>query len=618
MVEYTLTIDKLKTPTDANWVTNISGGYMDIKGRVYDFTKVKEAEKRPDGTFRDEVTDKNGYWKASAELTGLINPFTNPITNAVVKEIKIEASFTDTRGWGSQTPSKNYYEYITMSCIDKITERYKELYGVEIELSYIKVPEEKKDDKDAPVTELSLKYISHVGAEEVKKINFEVYENVGGNLTLLAEIKDFTAFEIDKTTKKISAKLLDIDERYYASNKLEKWLEKNRDKLPKDTKYVLGGYPLEEKKDITTETKPADNTVVDNKAVSLDGEFTFDVQQDNIFKGVNNQFKELEIIGVDEIKETPVDPGETVDETIDDEIDEEYLEEDFEGLEDSIFVVTGNKEDIIVDTEKLNAIKNNDPENPNPNLLTDEKYIISKDTDGNIKEIIKTAKKAGITNKFTIAAILAICKKECGFIPQNEISYRNTAAAVYNKKGKLIGGIKSIFSLFKKYTDAEVDVIKKDDKKFFDLVYGGNKETGKLKFGNAWDEGYKYRGRGFNQITFKGSDTNPMSGYKKYKVLTGIDLVSDPDLLNKVDVAATCLIEYMKSNISKAPTNIKNKYNFTDINSFKNLEDATGAIYHANAGFAKSYDEIIKDSTGGRAKSFKYVGPLYNTYLKDV
>ena len=333
MVEYTLKIKKIKTPTDANWVTDISGGYTEIKGRVYDFSKVKDGIINPDGSERDPFKDYYGYWKASAEITGLINPFTNPITNVVVKETKIEVSFTDQRGWGNQIDEKNYFEYLIVGCVEKIKRKHKELYGVEIDLSYIKVvTEEKKDDKDAPVTELSLKYISHVGAEEVKKINFEVYENVGGNLTLLAEIKDFTAFEIDKTTKKISAKLLDIDERYYTGNKLEKWLEKNRDKLPKDTKYVLGGYPLEEKKDITTETKPADNTVVDNKAVSLDGEFTFDVQEDNIFKGVNNQFKELEIIGPGEIKENPLDKEQEVIDMEDEMMDEEYIEEDFEGL----------------------------------------------------------------------------------------------------------------------------------------------------------------------------------------------------------------------------------------------------------------------------------------------
>ena len=61
---------------------------------------------------------------------------------------------------------------------------------------------------------------------------------------------------------------------------------------------------------------------------------------------------------------------------------------------------------------------------------------------------------------------------------------------------------------------------------------------------------------------------------------------------------------------------MKSKYNFTNINSFEKLDDSMGAFYHANAGFGTSYVTIIADATGGRAKAFKYVGPIYNTYLK--
>ena len=98
--------------------------------------------------------------------------------------------------------------------------------------------------------------------------------------------------------------------------------------------------------------------------------------------------------------------------------------------------------------------------------------------------------------------------------------------------------------------------------------------------------------------------------------MSGYDIVSDPDLLNKIDVAAKCLVEYFKSNFKSAPKSIEAKYNFDNINSFKNLDDAMGAFYHANAGWGKGYNELVADSTGGRAKSFKYVGPIYNTYLK--
>lgn len=264
------------------------------------------------------------------------------------------------------------------------------------------------------------------------------------------------------------------------------------------------------------------------------------------------------------------------------------LESTFAGEEEAAEIFTVES----VDTEKLNSIKGDDPENPNESLSTnsDSKYPVSKDTDANIKAIIKAAKDGGITNKYAIAAMLAICKKESGFIPRNESSYSGTAAS----------RIKKIFSKFRSYSDSEVDTIKKDHKRFFDIIYGG-------KYGNSNSEGYKYRGRGFNQLTFKGN-------YQKYKELTGVDIVYDPDLLNTVPVAAKCLVAYFTRNFSSSSARRKD-YNFTDINSFKNLDDAVGAFYHANAGWGKSVSEVKADSAGGRAKSFKYAGPLYNTYL---
>jgi predicted chitinase len=268
------------------------------------------------------------------------------------------------------------------------------------------------------------------------------------------------------------------------------------------------------------------------------------------------------------------------------ELSTEYTEEKFSGEED-LYIV---EED--VDVSMLNDIKGFDPEKPNEILSTDttSKYPLSKDKDANARAIIKAAKSSGVTNKYTITAILAIVSKESGFVPRSEASYGGTSAT----------RIKNIFSKFRKYSDAEVDVIKKDPVKFFDIIYGG-------KYGNGEKDGYKFRGRGFNQITFKGN-------YKVYADETGLNLINDPDLLNTVDAASKCVVAYFKRNIKKAPSDMKSRYNFSDINSFKNLNDAVGAIYHANAGWGKSYSEIVADSTGGRKKAFDKSQPLYNTY----
>jgi predicted chitinase len=267
-------------------------------------------------------------------------------------------------------------------------------------------------------------------------------------------------------------------------------------------------------------------------------------------------------------------------------LDDEYMEGDFEGEEEYLIQFDS------IEVEAVNNIKGFDPNNPDEELSTDTngKYKVSKDKEANIKSIISAAKSMGVTNKFTISAILAIVSKESGFVPSSEASYSKTSAK----------RIKEVFSKFRSKSDAEVDEIKKDPVRFFNIIYGG-------KYGNSSDEGYKYRGRGFNQITFKGN-------YSQYSKETNIDIVNDPDLLNTVDVAAKCLIAYFKRNIKSSPSDIKNRYNFSDINSFGNLNDATGAIYHANAGWGKSYSEIVADSTGGRKKAFNNAGPLYNSY----
>jgi hypothetical protein len=186
--------------------------------------------------------------------------------------------------------------------------------------------------------------------------------------------------------------------------------------------------------------------------------------------------------------------------------------------------------------------------------------------------------------------MLAISKKESGLVPRSESSYFKTPAS----------RIRQIFSAFRGLSDIEIDRIKSDARQFFNKIYGG-------KYGNSKDEGFKYRGRGLNQITFKGN-------YESYAKRTKHDISNNPDLLNDIEVAADCLASYFKRNFEKAPQSIKTRYNFTDINSFKNLNDATGAFYHANAGWGKSYEEIVADSTGGRKKSFAYVGTLYNNY----
>lgn len=287
-----------------------------------------------------------------------------------------------------------------------------------------------------------------------------------------------------------------------------------------------------------------------------------------------------------------------------DELDEEFYEasaeiESEQAFKQYVEVFDGAP---VVNVSAQASLRGIDPADPAPdNLRTDKqgKYPVSKNIEANIQEIIKQAKGAGITNAYAIAGILAVCSKESGFVPKNELSYRTTSAdrimQIFGSRGK---------------TAAFWDEIKQDDKRFFDFVYGPTPPK-KDRYGNGPTDGYKYRGRGFNQITFK-------AAYERYAKSTKLDLINDPDLLNKVEAAAACLVEYFKSGINGAPKNIRQQYNFTDINSFKSLDDAVGAMYHSNAGFGNSMSHILADSTGGRAKAFKNAGPLYNQYKSQL
>jgi len=290
-----------------------------------------------------------------------------------------------------------------------------------------------------------------------------------------------------------------------------------------------------------------------------------------------------------------------------DGLSSEYIESEFMGEEEEYIKFEPTEVFVSINADALNAAKGYDPMNPDDSLSTDteSKYPISKNADANIKAIIKAAKAVGVTNKYAIIAMLAVVGKESGFIPQSEVSYKKTGA---DRIRLIFGG----YAAIKSRTNAEIDKLKVNDKAFFDAVYGGIN-------GNGTNDGYRYRGRGFNQITFKG-------GYKHYYEKLGVDVINDPDLLNTIEVAAKCLVEYMKINLKGlspsdvGKTKIREIYNFNgDMNSFTSLDDAVAAIFHANAGVGQSYYKyILPDKWGGRKKSFAAAGPLYKKYASLI
>lgn len=148
-----ISVNKYKDST-GNWkvlnmVESSTDPYLSITGKVDPMVKYKEPAAQSSVVQNQSMLDNDGKefgsFKVSAELTGLINPFTNPVTNAQVKETKIEVSY-EGDPWEYMVDKKTYSESLTLGACEKIEKRYKDLFGVEIKLkrSFVSNPDESK------------------------------------------------------------------------------------------------------------------------------------------------------------------------------------------------------------------------------------------------------------------------------------------------------------------------------------------------------------------------------------------------------------------------------------------------------------------------------------------
>jgi predicted chitinase len=196
----------------------------------------------------------------------------------------------------------------------------------------------------------------------------------------------------------------------------------------------------------------------------------------------------------------------------------------------------------------------------------------------NVDFIIKRMNAEGITNPYTQAGILAVISKESSFLPKSEKAYSNTA----NDR------IRMVFSRTKKLSDHKLSAIKADPKKFFDLVYDG-------RIGNKTGEGYKFRGRGLNQLTGR-------ANYETHNKYTDVDIVKNPDKVNDFPVAVDVVLGYFKRAFEKTGNKLAD-YGMKDMNDAKNIASGVGVAYHANTGWGKSKSQIDKETTGGHKKA---------------
>ena len=221
--------------------------------------------------------------------------------------------------------------------------------------------------------------------------------------------------------------------------------------------------------------------------------------------------------------------------------------------------------------------------------------------------------KYGITNPYLRAGILAVVAKESAFTPIAE-GYRYT-----------IPRLRVVFSTERLQNKSNNDLIKllkvqpanagyglkpadqgraTDGVALFNLVYGGT--WGARNLGNTQaGDGYKYRGRGFNQNTGRGN-------YTMLTKKSGIDLVSNPDKMNDPAVAAEALAIYFANGLAAGKNTIKETYGVSDQSKIDTLRKGNDIAYHINAGIGKK--NIAADTTGGYQQTLDSM----SSYLKSL
>ena len=183
-------------------------------------------------------------------------------------------------------------------------------------------------------------------------------------------------------------------------------------------------------------------------------------------------------------------------------------------------------------------------------------------------ELIKQAlSKQGITNKYLQVGIIAVVSTEGGFVPRSEMSYKNTN----NKRLRILFGSRLPES------EEQLTELKKDDVKFYDKIYGGKHGN------NQVGDGFKYRGRGFNQITYKDL-------YKKYGDAIGVDLVNNPDRLNEIEIAADALAVFFKDGLKIGFSgHAQKRFGISSVDDIKDLQTATKVAFSCNAGWGTNW-----------------------------
>jgi putative chitinase len=128
--------------------------------------------------------------------------------------------------------------------------------------------------------------------------------------------------------------------------------------------------------------------------------------------------------------------------------------------------------------------------------------------DAVLAQIPEVQQKFGIDTAVELSHFLAQCGHESGGFKavSENLNY----------------GAKGLLGIFKKYfpTEAKAKEYERKPEKIANLVYGGRMGNGP----EASGEGYKFRGRGYIQLTGK-------SNYSEFDKVVAEDIISNPDLV---------------------------------------------------------------------------------------
>ena len=135
----------------------------------------------------------------------------------------------------------------------------------------------------------------------------------------------------------------------------------------------------------------------------------------------------------------------------------------------------------------------------------------------------------GLTDDDLRAGIAGIAMGESSMQMHVETGYSHTS----NER------IREVFpSITAGMSDANLNAVKATDQGWFDFVYGPASHTGQELGNTQPGDGYKFRGRGFIQLTGR-------ANYERYgKMIGHPELVDNPDLALQSDISAALTVAY--------------------------------------------------------------------------